>query len=217
MKAVIFDMDGILIDSEPLWRQAEIKVFKTVGIELTEEDCIQTLGYRIDEVEDYWYNLQPWKNRVKGEVAEAIVDEMVKQIQAQGKAMIGVDVALELFSNLGYKIGLASSSSMRLIDTVLDTLNIRGYFQAIHSAEYEDYGKPHPAVFISCMKSLNIQAENCVIIEDSPSGIIAARASKAKVIAIPEPHNRNKPEMSIANEQLDSLAFLNGGLIASLF
>lgn len=214
---MIFDMDGILIDSEPLWRQAEIKVFKTVGIELTEEDCIQTLGYRIDEVEDYWYNLQPWKNRVKGKIAEAIVDEMVKQIQAQGKAMIGVDEALELFSNLGYKIGLASSSSMRLINTVLDTLSIREFFQAIHSAEHEDYGKPHPAVFISCMKSLNIQAENCVIIEDSPSGIIAARASKAKVIAIPEPHNRNKPEMSIAHAQLDSLAFLNGGLIASLF
>lgn len=217
MKAVIFDMDGILIDSEPLWRQAEIKVFRTVGIELTEEDCIQTLGYRIDEVEDYWYNRQPWQNREKGQVAEAIVDEMVFQIKAQGKAMIGVEDALELFTNLGYKIGLASSSSMRLIDTVLDTLKIRSFFHAIHSAEHEAYGKPHPAVFISCMRSLDIQAENCLIIEDSPSGIIAARASKARVIAVPEPHNRNKPEMGIAHAQLDSLAFLEGSLIASLF
>ena len=60
MKAVIFDMDGLLIDSEPLWRRAEIEVFESVGLRLTEEDCEQTTGLRTDEIVGYWYDRRPW-------------------------------------------------------------------------------------------------------------------------------------------------------------
>jgi len=209
IEAVIFDMDGILIDSEPFWREAEIEVFKQVNINLTEEDCLKTLGYRIDEVEDYWFAIQPWNNRIRGKIADLIVDKMVEYISTKGKPMPGVKHALQLVTDAGLPIALASSSHMRLIEAVLNRLNIKDYFKSVCSAEHEIYGKPHPAVFITAARELKVLPENCLIIEDSPSGIIAARASKATVIAIPEPHNAHQPEIKCAHFHLNSLNALS--------
>lgn len=205
IEAVIYDMDGILIDSEPFWRQAEIEVFKQVGIELTEEDCLKTLGFKIEEVEDYWYGLQPWPNRTKGRISGLIVDKMIEFVASSGTAMEGVHESLDFFKEKGLKIGLASSSHLRLINAVLVRLKIRSFFTAINSAEKEIYGKPHPAVFISCAKQLGVAPEACLIIEDSPSGVIAARSAKSRVVAIPEAHNMKRPEMAIAHFRYESL------------
>lgn len=205
IKAVIYDMDGILIDSEPFWRKAEIEVFKQVGIELSEEDCLKTLGFKIEEVEDYWYARQPWPDRTKGRISGLIVDKMIEYVFNSGKPMEGVQESLDLFKEAGLKIGLASSSHLKLIEAVINKLNIKTYFDAINSAEKEVFGKPHPAVFIRCAQAMQVSPENCIIIEDSPSGVIAARAAKARVIAIPESHNWDKVEMGIAHFQLKSL------------
>jgi sugar-phosphatase len=77
--------------------------------------------------------------------------------------------------------------------------------QTLCSAENEEFGKPHPAVFITAAKKLGVAPDKCLIIEDSPSGVIAARAAKGKVIAIPEAHNFDKPEMGIADIVLTDL------------
>ncbi len=216
IEAVIFDMDGIIIDSEPFWRQAEIDVFKGVDIHLTEADCLKTLGFRIDEVEDYWFERQPWPNRQRGEISEKIVDQMVHYISTEGKAMDGVYHALDLFKSMNLPMAVASSSHMRLIHAVIKRLNIEPYFEILCSAENEEFGKPHPAVFISAAKALNVAPNKCLIIEDSPSGVIAARASKAKVIAIPEALNKDRAEMGIADITLSSLLDLNSKLIDSI-
>ena len=128
MKAVIFDMDGLLIDSEPLWKIAEIEGFKKVGINLTQTDCEETVGLRMDEVTRIWYNKVGWKNKTVEEVTEDVIDILIREIKIQGKALPGVYGILEDLKKEGYKIGLATSSYQRIIHAVLEKLSIAEYF-----------------------------------------------------------------------------------------
>ena len=205
MKAVIFDMDGVIVDSEPSWRQAEIEVFAKVGLTLTEDDCLKTLGLRIDEVTRFWYRKQPWKGISTDQLAEDIVDRVIELVEENGAAMAGFYSALDECEKNGKKLAVASSSPERLIKTTLNKLGVSERFQVICSAENEVYGKPHPAVFIRAAEMLNIPPEECLVIEDSPNGVIAARAALMKVIAVPEDHNKGKPEFACASAVLDSL------------
>lgn len=209
IKAVIFDMDGIIINSEPYWRIAEIECFKKVGITLTEEDCLKTIGYRIDEVIEYWYRQFPWDNISKKALEDMIIDEMVLHVQEQGEALPGVKNTLKHLKDRGIPVGVASSSPKRLINAVLDALDIREFFKEVCSAESEEYGKPHPAVFINCAIKMGIRPEESLIFEDSPAGVIAGLASKARVVAVPETHLKSHPVMNASFAVLDNLNDFN--------
>jgi sugar-phosphatase len=213
IKAVIFDMDGIIINSEPFWRVAEIECFEKVGITLTEEDCLKTIGYRIDEVIEYWHRQFPWDNLSKKALEEMIVDQMISHVKRKGEALPGVMSTLKSLKEKGIPIAVASSSPKKLINAVLDALKIREFFVQISSAETEEYGKPHPAVFINCAKKMGVRPEDCLVIEDSPAGVIAGLASKSRVIAVPESHLKTHPIMNTAFTQLDSLADFNESLL----
>ena len=208
LKAVIFDMDGVLIDYEPVWQIAEHKVMTELGLNITIADTVETTGLRIDHVVAFWYARSPWLNYDNQQTAQAIVDQVVSHINADGEAMLGVTAALKSCQELGLKIGLATSSSSDIINAVLNKLQIREYFQAIKSAEHLAYGKPHPEVYLNCAAALNIDAINCLAIEDSFNGLVAARAANMQTIAIPEPKFADLPKWVIAHQQLDDLTFL---------
>lgn len=202
---VIFDMDGLLIDSEPYWKIAEKEVFGKLGLNLTDVLLRQVMGFRLSEVVKHWYHYQPWPNP-NFEQTERDVLNCVKQlIQQHANAMSGVYEVLTHCKNKNYKIALASSSAMELIDVVIDKLNIRHYFDVVWSAQYEEYGKPHPAIFLSVAKQLNIEPKNCVVFEDAINGVIAAKASRMYCIAIPEEVSYNDPRFAIADVKLKSL------------
>lgn len=205
MKAVIFDMDGVLIDSEPLWKIAEIEGFGKVGINLTTTDCEETVGLRIDEVVKLWYKKVGWKNKTVEAVTDDIVDILIREINARGQALPGVMQALQTLKEGGYKIGLATSSYQRIIHAVLNKLNIEKYFDQVHSAEFETYGKPHPAVFLTTAEKLHVHPTECLVIEDSFNGVIAAKAARMKVIAVPEKTHRFDERLRIADCILSSL------------
>lgn len=205
MKAVIFDMDGVLIDSEPLWKIAEIEGFAKVGINLTNIDCEETVGLRMDEVVKMWYDRVGWENKTLKEVEEDVIDLLIHQIKLNGKALTGVNELLRLLKSEGYKIGLATSSAMRIVEVVVDKLEIRSYFDVLHSAEFEDYGKPHPAVFLTTAAKLGVKAIDCLVIEDSLNGVIAAKAARMKVIAVPEKSHDYDKRLIIADKILPSL------------
>ena len=204
-RAMIFDMDGVLIDSEPLWRRAEIKCFGAVGLTLTEEDCLKTVGLRIDEVANYWFERTPWFGVAPSAIADQIVDEMVALVVSEGVPAQGAQEAIEAVQADGWRIALASSSSKRLIDTVLESFGWQSYFEVVRSAENESHGKPHPAVYLAAVRELGLEPIDCVAIEDSANGMTSALEAGMRCIAIPEAATRNDPRFDSATWRLDSL------------
>jgi len=215
--AVIYDMDGLIIDSEPFWKKAEIKVFGTVGVHLTEEDCAQTTGFRFDEVVSFWFAKQPWTGKTVEQVHDEVLDEMEYYITHHAKEMPGVHASLEFFKGKGIRISLASSSAMRLIMATVKKLKIEPYFEALVSAEHETFGKPHPAVFIRTAERLGVSPQKCLVIEDSFNGVLAAKAAKMKCIAIPEYAGFNDPRFVIADWKLKSLEEIPAGSFVTAY
>lgn len=208
-------MDGVLINSEPFWYQAEQEVFSLVGITLTDKDCTTTAGLRIDEVVEHWHERYPWGNFSNKELEDKIIEKMAYLISNFGEPLKGVQSSLEFFKAKGYKLALASSSKYVLIDAVLNRLNIREYFDVVHSAEEETHGKPHPAVFLSTAKKLNVSPTQCLVIEDTMNGVIAALAAKMNVIAIPEEINKDDKRFLAAHKILNSLEEIEKLLVIS--
>ena len=204
IKAVIFDMDGLLIDSEPLWQEAEIFVFKQVNIDLTHQMCLQTKGLRIDEVVNYWYQKYPWNKIRKKEIEELIVNQVIELIKLKGEPLPGVNSAISLVREKQVKIALASSSATKIIRAALEKLSLTNVFSEIYSAETELLGKPHPGVYLTTANKLGVLPQQCLALEDSLNGVLAAKAAQMKCIAIPEA-GQNNPKFAIADITLKSL------------
>ena len=209
IEAVIFDMDGLLINSEPLWQEAEILVFEQVNIVLTSELCQQTQGLRIDEVVNYWYQRYPWTNLTKLKVEELIVNKVIELIHSKGEGLPGVEQAIAFVKSKDVKIALASSSAMTIIKAALQTLGLTEIFTEVYSAESEVLGKPHPGVYLTTASKLGIAPQSCLALEDSLNGVLAAKAAQMKCIAIPEAIQQDNPKFAIANRVLQSLEELN--------
>ncbi len=201
--AVIFDMDGVLVDSEPLWKIAMHNVFLSLGSDLKKNDFQKTVGLRIDEVIYYWKNIEKWTPEVD-EIEKQIVDKMIELINHQAMPLPGV---LETLNYLNSKkpIALASSSPLSLIKAVLNKLKINSFFNVIHSAEQESHGKPHPAVFIGAAVKLDVRPENCLVIEDSLNGVIAGKAARMDVVSIPEKTHLVNTKMNLADFQFNNM------------
>ena len=209
LKAIIFDMDGLLIDSEPIWQEAESKAFGKVGLSLTPEQMRQTMGLREDEAVQYWYDRHPWKGVSREEVEADIENTVIALIKTKGKEMPGVRQAIGVCKGKGLPLAVASSSFFKVIDTVLTKLNIKQEFTVIHSAEQEPFGKPHPGVYITTAQKLGVAPEFCVAFEDSPNGVVSAKAARMKCIAVPDVHVKDDKRFLIADVTLNSLSELS--------
>ncbi|MBP9773241.1 MAG: hexitol phosphatase HxpB [Candidatus Peribacteraceae bacterium] len=205
IRAIIFDMDGILIDSEPLWQEAEISAFKTVGVELTRVMCYETVGFRLDEVVDHWYRRFPWTGTSQKEIERLIIDNVVALVAKDGTAKPGVHSILHFLKTKPVKIGLASGSYYQIINAILQKLNIHEHFDLVYSAEDEPYGKPHPGIYINAAKKLGVRVDECLVFEDSFNGVLAAKAAKMKCIAVPDLSAPTLQKLMIADKQIASL------------
>lgn len=205
IRAVIYDMDGLIIDSEPIWREAEKEVFETVGVQLSDEMCFETVGLRIEEVVEHWHRHFPWNNRSKETIKEEIIARVIELILKKGKALPGLYSSLDFLKGQQVRIALASGSHFVIIASVLDKLNIREYFTIIHSAQEEQFGKPHPAVFLSTAHKLNVHPSECLVLEDSFNGVVAAKAARMKVVAIPEDIHRGELRFHAADYIFETL------------
>lgn len=205
MKAAIFDMDGLLIDSEPLWQEAEITVFESVGVMLTRELCRETMGLRLDEVVSYWYGRFPWRGAPLKAVEDKILAEVGRLVIERGKPMPGVKEVVDLLRAANYELAVASSSPMDLIVASLKKFGLTEYFSVLHSADAEEEGKPHPGVYISTISRLGASPSDCVAFEDSVVGVRAAKAAGAQVIAVPDAANARDPGFAKADVVLSSL------------
>jgi sugar-phosphatase len=212
MRAVIFDMDGVLIDSEPFWQESEIDVFGRAGLALTREMCLQTMGLRVDEAVGYWRSKHAFDDAPAGTLEGAIIGGVVERILSKGEAKVGAAHALGFFRARGLRVALASSSAYRLISAVTERLGLADEFEVVYSAEEEEYGKPHPGVYLTTARRLGVAPSECLAVEDSFNGVLAAKAARMKCVAVPEPTQRRDPRFAIADVLLDSLADVSEGV-----
>jgi len=217
IEAVIFDMDGLLIDSEPLWVKAEIEVFQKLGVPLTQEMTRQTMGLRVDEVVEHWFKRHPWKNPDHKTTAEEIDAKVVQLIAEEGRSLPGVEHAISLCKSLDLPIAIASSSSQTLINATTTKLGIANDIAVICSAHDEPYGKPHPSVYMTTAQKLGAHPTHCLAIEDSANGVLAAKAARMKCIAVPEPGMESNKLFAIADAILPTLESLNKELINTIY
>jgi sugar-phosphatase len=206
MQAVIFDMDGTLIDSEPMWKEAEKKVFSSVGVNVSEELSINTASMTTTEVTHFWYNHYPWSGKSLKQVENEVIDGVEILISEKGKPMVGVKEILDFFYNREIKIGLSTNAPYRLISVVLNKLGISDYFDAISSSEQELKGKPDPAVYLSTIKKLKVSPSRCIAFEDSLSGIVAAKKANMKIVAIPPSLEFTSKKFDISDLRLKALS-----------
>ncbi|MEG9533986.1 hexitol phosphatase HxpB [Mannheimia indoligenes] len=203
ISSVIFDMDGVMIDSEPQWAEAQIEVLETLGINITVEDCEKfTRGKRIDELSETWikkFNL----TISNAELSEAILTYGCNAIQKSGYALAGLYELLDFLQSNNIRLAVATSSPPVIIEAVFDRLKLWDYFPIQCTAMDEDYGKPHPAVYLSAVKKLGIEKQECIVIEDSVTGLIAAKAANLTTFLV-NPHYQNE-KFSIADERMFSL------------
>lgn len=204
-EAVIFDMDGVIIDSEPLWKIAMEEVFSALGSTLTKSDFQKTVGLRIDEVIHFWNVTEGWGVIDETQVQEDIISKMEELIIRNPYPLKGVIETLTYLKSKEIKIGLATSSSGRLIRAVLNSLNINHLFDFTWSAENESHGKPHPAVYLSVAKALEVRPTNCLVIEDSYNGVISGLAARMKVVCIPEKTHFPNPKLALADLQFETM------------
>lgn len=211
MCAAIFDLDGLLIDSEPLWQQAEIECFGAVGISLTREQAQETLGLRSDEVVCQRFDEYGWDEEAHplDEVEERIIDRVVDLIEAEGKPMEGVYEALDFLEARGLRLAVASSSRVCVIQAALETMKISGRFELVHSAELELLGKPHPGVYLTTARKLDLAPAECIALEDSLAGLEAAKEAGMACIAVPDRSVVGNNGFERADLTLSSLAELD--------
>ena len=199
-------MDGLLIDSEPLWRIAEIEALSAVGLPITEEDALETTGLRTDEVVELWHARYPWADPPKKAVEARIISRLIALVRERGEPMPGVQEALEALSAAGYPLAIASSSASEIIAATVEMLGIGAYFGVMQSAEHEPFGKPHPGVYIEAARALGVEPRLCLAFEDSPNGVIAAKAARMTCIAVPDPALAEDRRFGAADLVLGSLA-----------
>jgi HAD superfamily hydrolase (TIGR01509 family) len=205
VQAVIFDMDGMLTDSEPLWRIAAVDALNAIGVPLTLHDALATTGLRTDELVEHWYGLHPWPDPPRKVVEGQIDTRVIELIRERSVPNPGVLEILELLSGAGYPLGIASSSASEVIQAVLETLGLERYFAVVQSAEHEPFGKPHPAVYIEAARRLGVAPVHCVAFEDSPNGVIAAKAARMRCVAVPDPALADDRRFLAADVRLPSL------------
>ncbi|MBY4837276.1 hexitol phosphatase HxpB [Pantoea sp. DY-5] len=207
--AAIFDMDGLLIDSEPLWDRAELDIFASLGVDITRRhELPDTLGLRIDQTVRMWFEALPWSGPDQQEVTQRIIARALALVEETRPLLPGVEQALQLCQQQGLKIGLASASPLHMLERVLEMFDLRKYFDVLASAESLPYSKPHPQVYLDAAAKLGVDPLNCVTLEDSFNGMIATKAARMRSIVVPAADHRDDARWALANVILDDLTQL---------
>lgn len=215
-KAAIFDMDGLMVNSEPFWQQAQLEIFPQFGVKITRQDTIDTTGVRIDQIVAKYYKSQPWKDVDCASVEKLILNRVIELVETHKPMMPGLLAAIQLFKETGYTLAVASSSPMVLINATLKAFKLEDAFSAVVSAEGLPYGKPHPEVYLNAAQAIDTHPFDCIALEDSFTGLLAAKSAQMRTIIVPEPSHFSQERFVIADVKLQSLEDLTAQMIQNL-
>ena len=190
-EAVIFDMDGVLVDSEPFGFEALRRVMARYGLPYGEEENAEFLGRTTLD------SCQILRERHRlPEAAETLADwyveGMLEQIARGPIPMAGVPEVLRRIRAAGYRMALASSAEVRVIDANLTALGLRPLFDAVVSGTQVARGKPAPDVFLAAAERLGAPPATCLVVEDSRNGLLAAKAAGMRCAVVPCAHTRHQ-------------------------
>lgn len=216
INTVIFDMDGIIIDSEPLWKIAANNVFKLYNVSITNEEYENTTGLRTREFLAHWFNHFKISDNEIAKAEDLITKDVIELIKKHQPIFKGVAYIFDFFKNRNFKIGIATSSDHKIIDAVLEIAGIKHLLNAVASAQDCNYGKPNPEVYLQCATKLGSKPNECICFEDSINGMIAAKAAKMKCIVVPVAHQAKDARWSLADLQISSLQNFNELLLLRL-
>jgi sugar-phosphatase len=205
IKAVIFDMDGILIDSEHLWQQTERAIFGDLGFELTDELLVQTRGLRTEEMVAHWSARFPLDGINQADLMEDYDKRMVETMLREVPLMEGARELIGFFRDRGMPVALATCSTHEHIDAVMEKHGLRDSFDLLVSAAKNMQGKPHPEVYLHTAEKLNIDPTFCLAFEDSFFGLISAKAARMKVVAMPDSSEYDQARFGAADLKIRSL------------
>ena len=215
IEAIIFDMDGLLVDSEPSWDQARAHMARRVGKEWTQQDHINVMGVSTDEWGQYMIDrleLTAPLEQVQSEIIHEMIEMYRQRIPFKPFAVEAVE-----WSAANYPTALASGSPPRLIEIVANSPGLQGCFDVILAADEIGAGKPDPAIYLETAKRLGISPEKCLCIEDSLFGVLAGRRANMFVINIPDPRfPLSEEQIAAADMVLNSLGELSDEVIAKL-
>lgn len=187
IKAVLFDMDGLMVDTESLATEAFIHSAKKQGYDMTKEETLLVLGFTTKSIYDFWEKY--FKNSdVSG---KQLVDDHYKYIEdilftTGPRKMPYIEELLKYLKDSNYKVAVASSSNMNHIINNMEKTGLKKYIDEFASGAEVKNGKPAPDVFLLAAKRLGVKPEECLVLEDSKAGVIAGSSAGAKVIMIPD-------------------------------
>jgi len=215
IEAIVFDMDGLLVDSEPLWQQARIAAFGAERLRWTDADQQAVMGT----------NSQAWARLIQDKlgdgtpteaIIERVLDEMVALYRQEVPLMPGANEILTLLRGR-YPLGLASGSPYRLIHAALESAGWNGTFDPVLSADDVPHGKPAPDIYLAITARMGVSTGHIAVFEDSANGILAGLAAGVKVIAVPaRDHPASAEVLSRASLVLDSLHDFSLGALRDL-
>lgn len=206
-KAFIFDMDGVIIDSEPIHARAKMATLREYGIDLSAEE-IGLDKYVGRSAKSFWEDMkirfpetftEAWQV-MAGKKYEKYMDILNNDASIQ--AIQGIPELLQRLKSKGYKIGLGSSSVRPMVKNVLTRFGIIEYFDALATGDEVEHAKPDPAIYLLAAQRLGVKPENCTVVEDAASGVRAAKAAGMQCIAVNNPHS-GQQDLSMADEIIE--------------
>ena len=187
IKAVLFDMDGLMVDTESLATEAFIHSAKKQGYDMTKEETLMVLGFTTKSIYEFWENY--FRNSdVSG---KQLVDDHYKYIEnvlftTGPKKMPYIEELLKYLKENNYKVAVASSSNMNHIINNMEKTGLKKYIDEFASGTEVKNGKPAPDVFLLAAERLGVEPKKCLVLEDSKAGVIAGSSAGAKVIMVPD-------------------------------
>lgn len=214
-RAILFDLDGLLVDSEVLWSEADAAFFEARGLapdpDELKELLMGTTGEEAARLIRERYALADAEAAIRGERQERVIRLYRERLEPRP----GAEEALALFDRPGWKRGLATASNRKLVEAVFSRLPWEGRFDAVALSDDVPRGKPAPDLFLLAAERLGIEPADCLVVEDAPAGVAAARAAGMRSVAVPDPrfHRPDELPADLVLESLEELSVADAELL----
>jgi HAD superfamily hydrolase (TIGR01509 family) len=185
LQAVLWDMDGTLVDSEPIWARVQIDLLASLGASWTIEDCVALVGSDLGDAVKVWMSRIPAGAIEPDELAGRMYGEVIRSLKEEVVFRPGAVELLQALKREGIPCALVSASYRVMIDAVMSHLP-PDLFDVIVAGDEVTNGKPHPEPYLTAARELDVDPVDCVVIEDSPGGTASGTAAGAFVVAVPQ-------------------------------